>query len=81
MTEDSLIELGFEKIYVPVEESGDEKDYYYYNYKLNEDINLVSSDSTESGKRNWTVSIDYWGRIETVEDISTIIELFKRIGK
>jgi hypothetical protein len=81
MTEDNLIELGFEKIDVPVEVSGNQFDYYYYIYKLNEDINLVSSDNTESGKRNWKVSIDYWGTIETVEDVSIIIDLFKRIGK
>jgi hypothetical protein len=81
MTEDQLVELGFEKILVPMEESGNDEEYYFYNYKLNNDINLVSTDSTESGKRNWKVSIDYWGEIDNVEDVSSIIDLFKRIEK
>jgi hypothetical protein len=81
MTEDNLIELGFKRIDVPVEESGDKEDYHYYNYKLSDDINLVSSDSTESGKRNWVVSVDYWGRMENVDDVSMIIDFFKRISK
>lgn len=81
MTEDQLVELGFEKIIVPMEESGNTEDYYFYNYKLNDDINLVSTDNTESGKRNWKVSIDYWGELNSVEDISSLIDLFKRINK
>lgn len=81
MREDELIELGFEKIVVTAEESGNREDYHYYNYKLNDDINLVSTDNTESGKRNWIVSLDYWGKIENVEDVSLLIDFFKRIGK
>lgn len=81
MREDELIELGFEKIIVTAEESGNREDYHYYNYKLNDNINLVSTDNTESGKRNWIVSLDYWGKIETVEDISLLIDFFKKIGK
>lgn len=81
MTEDQLVELGFDKIMVPMEESGNDEDYYFYNYKLNDDINLVSTDNTESGKRNWKVSIDYWGELNSVEDISSLIDLFKRINK
>ena len=81
LTEDNLIELDFEKIDVLAAETGNKEDYHYYVYKLNDDINLVSSDSTESGRRNWLVTVDYWGRLETVEDVTTIIEFIKRIGK
>lgn len=81
MTEDDLIELGFEKILVTAKESGNRDDYYYYNYKLNDDINLVSTDNTESGRKSWKVSVDYWGEIDNSDDVLMLINFFKRIEK
>lgn len=81
MTEDDLIDLNFIKIVVPIRESGNEKDYHYYSYSLNPDISLVSTTNDDSGRKNWKVSVDYWGEIDNVEDILILISLFKSIGK
>lgn len=81
MTEDELLELEFIKRHVPVEESGDQFDYHYYTYALTPNINLVSTTNDESGKKNWKVSVDYWGEINNVDDISALINIFKNIDK
>ena len=81
MTENEIIELEFKKIIVSIEESGDEFAYHYYIYPLTPDINLVSTSNDESGKKNWKVSIDYWGEINDVDLVISLIDLFKSISK
>ena len=48
LTENKLIELGFKKIYVTSEESGDENDFYYFNYDLYNSESLISEAYDES---------------------------------
>lgn len=60
MTEEDLIDLGFEKVDVPDSESQNGYDYYYYKLKLMEDLVLVSSDSDTVRNNTWQVKNFDW---------------------
>ena len=82
MTEAELIEEGFERVDVLVQESGDRDDYYYYKYKLNDHCILTSNESKLAGNKNWCVScyeIDLFMR--DIEDVQLIIGLFAKSAK
>lgn len=82
MKEQELIDEGFTKVEVPVEESGDQTDYYYYTYEFNKDFVLTSDSSDEITRDKWTVScydIDMCFR--DIEDIQTMIALYKKCSK
>jgi len=79
MTEEELIEEGFERIDVPVEESGDETDYHYYRYSFGSGYGLYSSESNNTLNNKWTVSFDECiNNITDIEDIQVLIALFKK---
>ena len=81
MTEDELIDLGFEKTIIPVEESGAEKDYWYYTLNIG-DVTLMSSDNEDSGKKNWVVELfDTGPWIKDFEDLETLIRILKKYTK
>jgi hypothetical protein len=74
--EHELVEEGFEKVEVPVAESGNENDYYYYQLKLNENFTLISDASDEINNNIWSVycyEIDI--TIKHIEDIQALIAL------
>lgn len=81
MTEQELIDSGFIKNYIPVEESGDRTDYWYYTYDLSDNITLISSDS-ESSKENWSVML-FEDDIEVtdINDIRNLIDIFGKYKK
>ena len=82
MTEQELIEEGFEKIFVSKEESGNKIDYHYYRYQLNELYSIYSSDSDESPRNKWLVYFDEMKEpVSDIEDIQTIIGLFEKWSK
>ena len=79
MTEEELIEEGFERIDVPIEESGDETDYHYYKFSLGRGFALYSSENTDSPKNKWRVIFDEFSdNITDIEDIQTLLALFKK---
>jgi len=79
MTEEELIEEGFERIDVPIEESGDEEDYYYYRYSLGSGFSLYSSENTDSPKNKWSVTFEeFTDNIIDIEDVQTLLALFKK---
>jgi len=79
MTEEELIEEGFERIDVPVEESGDETDYYYYRLSFGSGLGLYSSESNDSPKNKWRVIFEEFAdNITDIEDIQTLKALFKK---
>jgi hypothetical protein len=81
MTEDELIELGFEKTIIPVEESGAEKDYWYYTLYIG-DVSLMSTDNEDSGRKSWSVEIFDTGTwIKDFEDLDTLIRILKKYTK
>ena len=82
ITEQELLEEGFEKIEVPVEESGDQNDYYYYSMKLSDDVLLTSIESDTITNGHWPV---YWYEVDwefkDIIDIQTLIALHKKVSK
>ena len=60
MTEEDLINLGFQKVDVPDSESQNGYDYYYYKLKLMDDLVLVSSDSDTVKNNTWQVKNFEW---------------------
>lgn len=82
MREEELIEEGFQKIIVSIEESGDKTDYYFYNLNLNDNVVLTSSTNEDSAIKNWIV---YFNNnniiIKNIEDVQTLIALVKKCTK
>ena len=82
MTEQELIQAGFEKAECLNEESDNGYDYYYYLLDLCEGMCLVSSDSDDLKHENgWTVkSFDVPGlEITTLEQLHEFINMVKLV--
>lgn len=79
MTEQDLLDLGFEKNLVDDEESGNGYDYYYYKLKLTESFSLESKDSDEIENDIWTVSSFDIEELsfEKLDKLKNFIEVFK----
>lgn len=82
MSEEELIEEGFQKIIVSIEESGDKTDYYFYNLNLNDDVVLTSSTNEDSAIKNWVVYLNNNNIVvKNIEDLQTLIALVKKFTK
>ena len=55
MTEQDLIDAGFEKVQVSKEDSGDDEDYSYYLLEATDGITLVSDSPAENNGDSWSV--------------------------
>ena len=79
MKEQDLVDLGFERIDVPAEESGDEA-FYYYTYDFTKDFSMISSDNDQAEEEGWFVEIfDYSDiRFYQKEDLKVLIDLINR---
>jgi hypothetical protein len=56
MTEQELIDLGFERVDILDEESQNGHDYYYYQKELCDQIVLHSTDSTDAEDDYWELN-------------------------
>ena len=77
MTGQELIELGFERVDVSEQESGD-KAFYYYTYDIGDGtISLISQSNDEVENSNWHVEVfeDSTIRFETIEELTKFIEV------
>lgn len=82
MREEELIEEGFQRIDVLIEESGDKTDYYFYNLNLNDDVVLTSSTNEDSAIKNWVVYINNNNIVvKNILDLQTFIALIKAFIK
>lgn len=82
MTEQELIDSGFEKQYANHTETGNGYDYHYYILELCEGICLISQDSDNViGEDGWFVkSFDIPAiNIKHLEHLNAFIELVKNI--
>ena len=79
MKEQDLIDLGFERIDVSAEESGD-KPFFYFTYDITDELCLISSDNDEAEKEGWFVEIfDYSGiRFFQKKDLKVLINLINK---
>jgi len=73
MTEQDLIDLGFNKIIVTDEESNNGYDYYYYSLNLMEGLNLDSTDSDHSTTHGWEVRNYEWSTVKSISKESIIL--------
>jgi hypothetical protein len=82
MTEQELIETGFTRVDVPVEESGNKNDYYYYTLTVCEGFELISDESDNRPTSNWKVYCYEMNiSIKKIEDVETIVALFRQFPK
>lgn len=82
MKEDNLIELGFERINVSAEESGDNAFYYYTkDFGENNVLSLISTPNDQLVDGEWCVEIfeDDSIRIDKKKDLEDFIEIITRI--
>lgn len=77
MTEQTLVDLGFERVDVPVEESGD-KPFHYYTLDIG-DICLISNDNEDAEERGWGVELfDFPSMtIKGAGDVEELIKILK----
>jgi hypothetical protein len=82
MRKEDLEETGFERVFVSKEESGNQKDYFYYKYEINSDVILTSNESDMINNNQWKVYEHSWGVAMTdIDDVLTLINLFKKWSK
>jgi hypothetical protein len=74
MTEEKLISLGFKKVDVPNDESGNGYDYYYYELDVMEGLRLVSCGNDELVNHEWHV-LNYDWPHATITDAGSISNL------
>jgi hypothetical protein len=83
MREKTLKKLGFEKVKVSAEESGDTP-FYYYAYRINDDGSgfITLSNDEVKGKRKWKVELLDTGLfIKRSKDLKRIFKIFKLKNK
>ncbi len=87
ITEMDLMRLGFEKIVVSPEESGDTTGYYYYEYELsnsNTDFCLISIESEKVVDDAWKVQLfevadyEFSDRFKLREFINLLLNIKKK---
>lgn len=55
MTEEELIDLGFDQVYISDAESQNGYDYYFYQKEICDNIVLYSTDSDSVVDNNWAL--------------------------
>ena len=79
ITEENLIELGFNKISQTAEATGAKKDWHYYTLDIG-DMCLITNDNEDAEKDQWAVYI--FDNLEIVfrnsEDLVQLVHLLKR---
>jgi len=55
MTEQDIIDLGFERVDVTAEESGYLRDWYFYTYDFTNGLSLISNNKTDAETKGWYV--------------------------
>ena len=79
ITEENLIELGFNKISQTAEATGAKKDWYYYTLDIG-DMCLITNDNEDAEKDQWAVYI--FDNLEIVfrntEDLAQLVQLLQR---
>ena len=75
MSEQEIIDLGFEIQHQTTESSGSDYDWYYYTLNIG-DICLMTNADDEAVKNNWEVSIfDFQSFV--IKDVQGLIDLIK----
>ena len=80
MTQEQLVSLGFERIDVSAEESGDVAFYYYTLDFGSSGFSLITCDDADAKEHGWFVEIfDYENiRFENYQDVSDFIRIVNK---
>ena len=82
MKENELVELGFERTDVTAEESGYDRDWYYYTYDFGKGaLSLISCDNTEAEREGkWYVEVfeDESIRFTSAIEVKQLIRLIEK---
>jgi len=78
MKKQDLEILGFQRHLVTMEESGDDRDYYYYDLDIG-DITLISNDDEKAEEEGWKVSIFDFPSVEisNYTDLDSLINILE----
>ena len=78
MTEEIFTELNFEKNVVTMEESGNDKDFYYYSLDIG-DICIISNADDEAEKNGWEAYIfdSLTMRVKGSGDLEDLIRIIR----
>ena len=78
MKKQDLEILGFQRHLVTIEESGDDRDYYYYDLDIG-DITLISNDDEQAEKEGWKVIIFDFPSVEISDynDLAALINILE----
>jgi hypothetical protein len=81
MTEEDLIDLGFEQVTISNAESDNGYDYYFYQKELCENVVLHSTDSIDVRNNNWSLLCYEIPaiKIETKEHYEQFLEILNTI--
>ena len=79
ISESHLRSLGFQKEVVPIDESGYEKDFYYYSVDINY-LTLITEADDEIVDNQWSVSIMESG-LEKIYDLDDLVKLLHLLKK
>ena len=80
MTENDLIDLGFNKVEIADSESQNGYDYYYYNFEVFENLTLSSVDSDRVENDNWYVDNLEWPDKFRMHDKEHVIHFLEAVG-
>lgn len=82
MTEQDLVTLGFERVNVSADESGDDTPFHYYTWYPYEDayLSMLSYSNDEVVNGNWKVILadDMNIVFDDVDDVRMIMDVLKR---
>ena len=79
ISESHLRSLGFQKEVVPIDESGYEKDFYYYSVDINY-LTLITEADDEIVDNQWSVHIMESG-LEKIYDLDDLVKLLHLLKK
>lgn len=81
MTEEDLIDLGFEKVDILDDESQNGYDYYLYHKEVCSDVVLYSTDNIDVIDDNWTLKCHEIPsiRIRSMEHYLQFVEVLKNV--
>lgn len=79
ISESHLRSLGFQKEVVPIDESGNEVEFYYYSLDINY-LTLITESDDEIIDNQWSVHIMESG-LEKIYDLDDLVKLLHLLKK
>lgn len=79
ISESHLRSLGFQKEVVPIDESGNEVEFYYYSLDINY-LTLITESDDEIIDNQWSVHVMETG-LEKIYDLDDLVKLLHLLKK